>query len=72
MSSCSSSDDSNDKSADRPSFPDCEGAHPHLFEPYDSDGSSGTNSQLFFNDSEKGQMNTSDYKYTGEPSICNV
>ena len=45
LSSCSSSDNSG-KSADRPSFTDREGAQPYLFEPFDSDGSSGTDYSL--------------------------
>ena len=40
----SSSDNSSDESAEGPSFIDCEGAQPYLFEPYDSDASSGTDS----------------------------
>ena len=35
---------SSDESAEGPSFIDCEGAQPYLFEPYDSDASSSTDS----------------------------
>ena len=41
---CFSSDNSSDESAEGPSFIDCEGAQPYLFEPYDSDASSSTDS----------------------------
>ncbi|XP_068736723.1 P2X purinoceptor 7-like [Montipora capricornis] len=40
----SSSDNGSDESAEGPSFIDCEGVQPYLFEPYDSDASSGTDS----------------------------
>ena len=41
---CSCSNNSSDKSAEGHSFIDCEGAQPYLFQPYDSDARSGTDS----------------------------